>query len=194
MTTHEKLTRRKQSLLELAEYLQNVSQACKINGVSRQHFYDIKKAYEEQGIEGLREKTRRKPCLKNRVVPEIEAAVIQMAYEYPAYGQARAANELRKQGVLVSSGGVRSIWLRHGLERFRKRLALLEEKAAKEGILYTEAQLVALEAAKRDRETHPDEIETANPVIFSARTLFTWTTSKASVVFISKPSWTLTPP
>ena len=124
MTTHEKLTRRKQSLLELAEYLQNVSQACKINGVSRQHFYDIKKAYEEQGIEGLREKTRRKPCLKNRVVPEIEAAVIQMAYEYPAYGQTRAANELRKQGVLVSSGGVRSIWLRHGLERFRKRLAL----------------------------------------------------------------------
>jgi transposase len=163
MTTHEKLTRRKQSLLELAEYLQNVSQACKINGVSRQHFYDIKKAYEEQGIEGLREKTRRKPCLKNRVVPEIEAAVIQMAYEYPAYGQARAANELRKQGVLVSSGGVRSIWLRHGLERFKKRLALLEEKAAKEGIVYTEAQLVALEAAKRDRETNPDEIETAHP-------------------------------
>ena len=163
MTTQEKLIRRKQSLLELAEYLQNVSQACKINGVSRQHFYDIKKAYEEQGIEGLREKTRRKPCLKNRVVPEIEAAVIQMAYEYPAYGQTRAANELRKQGVLVSSGGVRSIWLRHGLERFRKRLALLEEKAAKEGIVYTEAQLVALEAAKRDRETNPDEIETAHP-------------------------------
>ncbi len=76
MTTQEKLIRRKQSLLELAEYLQNVSQACKINGVSRQHFYDIKKAYEEQGIEGLREKTRRKPCLKNRVVPEIETAVL----------------------------------------------------------------------------------------------------------------------
>jgi len=56
--------------------------------------------------------------------------VIQMAYEYPVYGQTRAANELLKQGVLVSSGGVRSIWLRHGLERFKKRLALLEEKAA----------------------------------------------------------------
>jgi len=133
------------------------------NGVSRQHFYDIKKAYEEQGIEGLREKTRRKPCLKNRVVPEIEAAVIQMAYEYLAYGQARASNELRKQGILVSSGGVRSIWLRHGLERFRKRMALLEKKAAKEGIVYTEAQLVALEAVKRERQTNPDEIETAHP-------------------------------
>src|SRR5512143_1538865 len=163
MTTQEKLIRRKQSLLELAEYLQNVSQACKINGVSRQHFYDIRKAYEEQGLDGLKEKTRRKPCVKNRVAPEVEEAVLNMAYEYPAYGQTRAANELRKQGVLVSSGGVRSIWLRHGLERFKKRLNVLEEKAAQEGIVYTEAQLIALEAAKRERESHPDEIETEHP-------------------------------
>lgn len=147
MTTQEKLIRKKQSLIELAEYLQNVSQACKINGVSRQHFYDIKKAYEEHGLEGLRDKTRRKPCIKNRVAPEIEEAVLNMAYEYPAYGQARASNELRKDGILVSGGGVRSIWLRHGLETFKRRLNRLEEKAAQEGIVYTEAQLVALEIA-----------------------------------------------
>ena len=163
MTTQEKLIRRKQSLLELAEYLQNISHACKINGVSRQHFYDIKKAYEEHGLEGLREKSRRKPCMKNRVAPEVEEAVVNIAYEYPAYGQTRVANELRKTGILVSGGGVRSIWVRHGLETFKKRLNLLEEKAAQEGIVYTEAQLVALEAAKRERESHPDEIETEHP-------------------------------
>jgi transposase len=157
MTTQEKLIRRKQSLVELAEYLQNISQACKIHGVSRQHFYDIRKAYEEHGLEGLREKSRRKPCMKNRVAPEVEEAVVNMAYEYPAYGQTRVANELRKRGR------VRSIWVRHGLETFKKRLNLLEEKAAQEGIVYTEAQLVALEAAKRERESHPDEIETEHP-------------------------------
>lgn len=108
MTTQEKLIRKKQSLIELAEYLQNVSQACKINGVSRQHFYDIKKAYEEHGLEGLREKSRRKPCIKNRVAPEVEEAVINMAYEYPAYGQARASNELKKSGILVSV--ISGIW------------------------------------------------------------------------------------
>lgn len=86
MTTQEKLIRRKQSLLELAVYLQNIFQACKINGVSRQHFYDIKKAYEEHGLEGLGEKSRRKSCIKNRVAPEVEEAVVSMAYEYPAYG------------------------------------------------------------------------------------------------------------
>jgi transposase InsO family protein len=163
MTTQDKLVRRKLSLIELAEFLKNVSQACKINGVSRQHFYDIKKAYDEHGIEGLKEKSRRKPCVKNRVAHEVEEAVVKMAYEYPAYGQLRASNELRKTGILVSSGGVRSIWLRHGLETFKKRLALLEERAAKEGIVYTEAQLSALETAKRQRETDPEEIQTEHP-------------------------------
>jgi transposase InsO family protein len=163
MTTQEKLVRRKLIILELAEYLKNVSQACKINGVSRQHFYDIKKAYEEHGIEGLKEKSKRKPCIKNRVAPEVEEAVVKMAYENPAYGQSRACNELRKNGILVSGGGVRSIWQRHGLETFKKRLSALEEKAAKEGIVYTEAQLAALEIAKRERESDPDEIETAHP-------------------------------
>ena len=163
MTTETKLIRNKLSLLELAEFLKNISQACRINGCSRQHFYDIKKAYVEHGWDGLKEKSRRKPCLKNRVAPEVEEAVVQMAYEYPAYGQVRASNELRGQGVLVSAGGVRSIWLRHNLETFKKRLKVLEEKAAREGIVYTEEQLRALEILKRDREEDPDEIVTEHP-------------------------------
>jgi hypothetical protein len=69
MTTQEKRIRKKLSLLELAEFLTNVSQACRINGCSRQHFYDVKQAYEEHGLEGLKEKSRRNPCLKNRVAP-----------------------------------------------------------------------------------------------------------------------------
>ncbi|HDJ22284.1 MAG TPA: helix-turn-helix domain-containing protein [Candidatus Aminicenantes bacterium] len=63
MTTQDKLIKRKLSLLELPEFLKNVSQACRIHACSRQRFYDIRQAYEEHGLEGLREKTRRKPCL-----------------------------------------------------------------------------------------------------------------------------------
>jgi transposase InsO family protein len=106
------------------------------------------------------------------VAPEIEEAVLRMAYEYPAYGQLRASNELRKQGVLISSGGIRSIWLRHGLETFPKRLRALEEQAAKEGIVYTEEQLRVLEQARKERETVPDEIETHHPGYLLAQDTF----------------------
>jgi transposase InsO family protein len=172
MTTQQKLIQKKLSLLELGEFLNNVSEACRINGCSRQHFYDIKKAYLSQGLDGLKEKSRRKPNHKNRVAPEIEEAVLLMAYEYPAYGQLRASNELSKQGILISSGGIRSIWLRHGLETFKKRLKALEEKAAKEGIVYTEEQLRVLEQARRERETVPDEIETHHPGYLLAQDTF----------------------
>jgi len=172
MTTQQKLINQKLSLLELGEFLSNVSDACRIHGCSRQHFYDIKKAYLSQGIDGLKEKSRRKPNHKNRVAPEIEESVLLMAYEYPAYGQLRVSNELRKRGVLISSGGIRSIWLRHGLETFKKRLKALEEKAAREGIVYTEEQLRVLEQARKERETVPDEIETHHPGYLLAQDTF----------------------
>jgi len=41
MTANEKVARSKMSLLELAEYLKNVSGACRVMGVPRQHFCDI---------------------------------------------------------------------------------------------------------------------------------------------------------
>ena len=172
MTTQDRIVKNKMSLIELAEYLQNVSEACKIHRVSRQHFYDIKKAYEENGLEGLKDKSRRKPCIKNRVAPETEEAVLRIAYEKPAYGQLRASNELRKQGVLVSAGGVRSIWQRYNIETFDKRLKKLEEKAAKEGILYTEDQLAALEKAQQEKNISIDEIDTQHPGYLLAQDTF----------------------
>ena len=139
------------NLLELAEYLKNVSEACRVTGVSRQHFYDIQKAYEEGGLAALREKSRRKPNLRNRAAPEVEEAVLKMAEQQPAYGQVRVSNELRKKGILISPCGVRSIWLRNNLQTFKLRLRKLEEKAAKEGIVFTEAQVAALERAKEEK-------------------------------------------
>ena len=64
--------------------------------------------------------------LKNRAAPEVEAAVIAMAIEQPAYGQARVSNELLKRGITVSPFGVRSIWLRNDLATLKDRLKALE--------------------------------------------------------------------
>lgn len=73
-------------------------------------------------------RSRRTPNLKNRVDEQTEKAVIESAVEFPAYGQHRTSNELRKAGVFVSGSGVRSIWLRHNLENFKNVLRHWKKK------------------------------------------------------------------
>ena len=154
----QRIIRNKIGLLNLAEELGNVSKACQMMGVSRDTFYRYQSARDEGGVEALLEKSRRKPNPKNRVEPQVEQAVLDFALEYPAHGQVRVSNELRKTGVFVSPSGVRSIWLRHKLQSRKLRLKALEAKVAKEGIVLTEAQVVALERQRVTDEVH-GEIE-----------------------------------
>jgi transposase InsO family protein len=101
----------------------------------------------------------------------IELAVKAYAVDFPAHGQHRTSNELRKQGVFVSGSGVRSIWLRHDLENFKKRLKALEAKVAAEGLILSDAQIAALEKKQQD-DVACGEIETAHPGYLGSQDTF----------------------
>jgi len=123
------------------------------------------------GLDSLISKSRRTPNLKNRVDDPTEQAVIRYAIDFPAYGQHRSSNELRKQGIFISGSGVRSVWLRHNLENFKKRLRALEQKIAEEGIELNDSQIAALEKKKHDDEAC-GEIETAHPGYLGSQDTF----------------------
>jgi len=171
MTTEEKLIRNKLGLIGLADYLKNVSQACRVMGYSRDTFYRVKQAYEEGGVEALKEKSRRVANIRNRVSEDVEEAVVRMALEEPAYGQKRVSDTLREKGMFVSPAGVRCVWLRHGLHTFERRLKALEEQVAKTGEVLTESQLAAMEKAKEEKMAW-GEIETEHVGYLGAQDTF----------------------
>ncbi|MCH9665137.1 MAG: IS481 family transposase [Gammaproteobacteria bacterium] len=169
--TNNPIIKHKAGLLNLAEELGNVSRACKVMGVSRDTFYRYQELVEEGGLDALIENNRRKANIKNRVDDATEQAVVAYAIEQPAHGQHRTSNELRQKGVFVSGSGVRSIWLRHNLENFKKRLKALEAKVANDGIILSDAQVAALEKKKYDDEAC-GEIETAHPGYLGSQDTF----------------------
>jgi transposase InsO family protein len=170
-SVQQNVIKHKVGLLNLAAELGNVSRACKVMGFSRDTFYRYQAAVETGGVDALIDANRRKPNPKNRVEEASESAVTAFALEQPAFGQVRVSNELRKRGIFVSPSGVRSVWLRHNLESFKKRLAALEGHVAKTGEVLTEAQVQALEKKQEDDVAH-GEIETAHPGYLGSQDTF----------------------
>jgi len=165
MATKDKIALRKLSLLELAKTMNNVSVACKHMGYSRQQFYEIRRNFQTNGVNGLIDQI---PGARNghpnKISEEVEKAVLKFCLEQPTYGCIRLSDELRLKGVQVSSTCVRNIWARHNILTKHDRLLKLEESVRGKKIDLSQEQIRLLERFSpefRDRHIevhHTDEL------------------------------------
>lgn len=144
----DRTLRPKLGLLRLAEKLGNVTRACQSLGYSRDSYYRFKALYERGGADALRNFSRRGPMVKNRVTEDVAQRVLDLTYAHPTWGQQRVADTLSKAGVSVSSSGVRSIWMRAGLETFEKRVFALAARAEQNALSLSEEQQAAIDRAR----------------------------------------------
>lgn len=177
MTALSQSIKRKLSLLQLAEELGNVAKAAKIMGFHRDTFYEVRKAFQSGGVAALVEHKRgpRNPH-PNRVSPEVENKILEYCLLKPTYGAQRVANQLRLQGIEVSSTGVRGVWLRHDLETRYKRLMHLEVQARSETLVLSEQQIKLLERHSADFRCR--HVESSAPGELLNQDTFYWGTLK----------------
>ena len=147
MTAKKKIAQKRLTLLQLAEQLRNVSQACRHHGVSRSQFYEYKRAFQERGFEGLMDQPPIPKSFPNETAPNVKEKVIALSLKHPAWGPLHISDHLRLEGGSVSPSTVRNIWLKEEMETRYKRLLRLEENSNGQAIELTEEQIRLLEKA-----------------------------------------------
>lgn len=147
MTAKKKIAQKRVTLLQLAERLGNVSQACRHHGVSRSQFYEYKRAFQERGFDGLIDRPPIPKTFPNETPQEYKEKVIKLSLEHPARGPVQISDRLRLEGVAVSPSTVRNIWIKENMETRYKRLLRLEEERNGQDVELTEDQIKLLEKA-----------------------------------------------
>ncbi len=141
MTSREQLIRARLAILTMAAELKNVVRACRLAGVSRSHFYAMKRAYETQGKEGLAPRARRKPLMPNRTPASLERHILSKTYENPSVSYLRLAGQIQLDGVAVTPAMVRYVWQRERLSTRAARIQwvkMMDRRSRASGLALTE--------------------------------------------------------
>jgi transposase InsO family protein len=171
MQAEEKLARQRLSVLELAETLGNVSEACRQRGMSRSQFYEYKRRFQEEGLAGLKDLP---PIPKDHpftTPPEVVERVLKASMEHATWGCVKLSDWLKLQGVSVSSPTVQNILIKHGLGQKYQRLLELERRHLQEGLELSDEQIKAVEKVNPIfRERH---VESSRPGELLCQDVFT---------------------
>lgn len=143
MTPTEIIYQRRRRVLELAEELGNVSEACRMVGVSRTKFYEWRRLAAAYGDEALVPKDRRAPQLPNATPTHVITELLSLVVAEPTIGCRQYADRLDERGYRISKTTVQKILVSHGLGRRSQRVARAAAITAMTTGLGTEAAMKA---------------------------------------------------
>jgi len=106
MTAKVKIAHRKLSLLELAEKLNNISEACRLMSYSRSQFYEIKRSFQLYGFDGLMDRAPIPKSFPTKLAPEVEQTILELSLEKPFYGARRLVPFLEEQKIFLCLYGL----------------------------------------------------------------------------------------
>jgi transposase InsO family protein len=145
MKAEDKLVRQRLSVLQLAETLGNVSEACRQRGVTRSQFYEYKRRFQTHGLEGLKDLPPIHHSHPWTTPAETVERILAMSLAHPAWGCVRLSNQLKLEGISVSSPTIQNILIKHEMGSKYERLLKLEEQALQHAIELTPEQVARIE-------------------------------------------------
>jgi hypothetical protein len=135
---NEKLAPRRRTVLELARRRGNVTQACWRGGIDRASFYDWKRRFQLEGLDGLKDLP---PIAKSHPMAtpaEVVARIEELALAQPAYGSANGCNRIEAllalEGRRVSAITVQKLLNDRGLGTRHARWLALERRNAERAV------------------------------------------------------------
>ncbi|NLW78620.1 MAG: helix-turn-helix domain containing protein [Ruminococcaceae bacterium] len=177
-----KVARQRLSVLEMAETLSNISEACRRGGMDRTSFYEWKRRFQTHGLQGLKDMPPIPKSQPNQTTPENEAKILDCSLAHPSWGCVKLSDFLKLQGISVSSPTIQKILIRNGLASVYDRWLKVEE-----GVALSAEQVAKIEKYNPCfKERH---VESSRPgELLSQDTLWS-VRSKASGRCTSMPVW-----
>jgi len=140
--THEDIVYdRRVRVINYAAEIDNVAEACRVFGVSRQTYYKWLKRAEQYGLSALLPKDRRAPHQPNAMSSEEVSVILAEAVARPTLGPKSLLRHLKARGVDRSASGVAKVLRRHNLGTARQRVAALASLTAADSGQVTDAAL-----------------------------------------------------
>lgn len=140
-----KVAARRLSVLQLAEALGSVTEACKKAGMDRTSFYEWKRRFQTHGIEGLKDLPPIHNTHPQTTPPEVEEKIVEESLKHPSWGCTKLSDWLKIQGIRVSSPTVQKILIKHEMGSTYERWLKIEERHLTEGLELTPEQVAKIE-------------------------------------------------